>query len=416
MKTGIVWLRQDLRLKDNPTLTAACKECDKLAIVYIPDAYMGKAQKWWLFQSLQSLNESLEGNLIIRKGKPAAVLAEIAELIGAEKIYYSRRYEPDHREPKLPQLESESFNSSLLIEPWDITPQTAPYYRVFTPFWKRALQLITLPKALPKPKLPKLISLPSDEIVEPKISYPGWEPGEAGAHKQLKRFVAPSEFYKEQRDFPAQKGTSRLSPHLHFGEISPFDVYREIENVTYRSELGWREFSYHLLYHFPKLPTEPFDERFGHFPWKEAPEHLKAWQMGKTGYPIVDAGMRELLATGWMHNRVRMIVASFLTKDLKIHWREGADWFLEHLVDADLASNSASWQWVAGCGADAAPYFRIFNPLLQGEKFDPTGEYILKWCPEYEKDPHTTYDPIIDHSEARDEALAIFTKLSKGKK
>ncbi|MBS0623540.1 MAG: deoxyribodipyrimidine photo-lyase [Verrucomicrobia bacterium] len=419
MKKSIVWLRQDLRLRDNPALHFASQQSDQLAIVYILEEPLSKVQTWWLFQSLQQLSLSLQERgqtLIFRKGNALNILNELIAETGATSLYFNRRYEPQYSQPKLPQIEVFSYNGSLLLEPWEISPQKGSFFRIFTPFWKKALQLIEIPPERPIPKFPSPFNIKSDPIPESDLPDPLfsiWKPGEEGAHQHLKRFTQHSFYYPVHRDFPAKEGTSKLSPYFHFGEVSPQQIWRRIDQPVYRAELGWREFCYHLLHHFPNLPTEPFDERFKHIPWENNQAALHAWQKGETGFPIVDAGMRELKHTGWMHNRVRMITASFLTKDLRIAWQEGEAWFWKHLIDADLANNSANWQWVAGCGADAAPYFRIFNPILQGKKFDPQGEYILKWCPEYKQNPHDLYHPIVDHAQEREKTLQIFSQSIK---
>lgn len=310
-------------------------------------------------------------------------------------------------------IEAESFNAALLHEPWTVQNKSGRPFQVFTPFWRHCLALEDPPAALPAPRILPApdqwpASLELDRLkMEPTLNWADgiratWQPGEAGAAAQLGRFLKESfHGYGEQRNRPDLPGTSRLSPHLHFGEISPRQVWhalrrsaeqRGLPQTAWRhsqflAELGWREFSHHLLFHFPTTTTEPLRPEFLGFPWRKNPEHLKAWQEGRTGYPLVDAGMRELWTTGWMHNRVRMVAASFLVKDLRISWQEGAAWFWDTLVDADLAQNTLGWQWTAGCGADAAPYFRVFNPTSQGEKFDPNGDYVRKWCPELARIP-----------------------------
>jgi deoxyribodipyrimidine photo-lyase len=302
-------------------------------------------------------------------------------------------------------IESKSHSGSLLWEPWGITNENGTPYKVFSPFFKKGCLNAPPPRRpLPRPENPSFAADPECMSIEdlgllPSIPWdesmrPLWNVGEDGANQRLQEFLNEGlEDYKEGRNFPAEKKVSRLSPHLHFGELSPNQVWYAVQGQEgdaehFLSELGWREFSYHLLYHFPDLPTENLQEKFDNFPWENNPQFLKAWQQGKTGYPIVDAGMRELWETGYMNNRVRMIVASFLVKNLRVHWHHGAAWFWDCLLDADLANNSASWQWVAGCGADAAPYFRIFNPVTQGEKFDPEGDYIRRFLPEIARLPN----------------------------
>jgi deoxyribodipyrimidine photo-lyase len=357
-------------------------------------------------------------------------------------------------------LEVQSFNSALLFEPWTVANQEGKPFQVFTPFWRHCLGLNEpappqpAPDALPGPaRRPKSEPLAAFEL-EPKIDWAAglraaWQPGEAGAQAALRCFLeAAFTGYAQQRNRPDLPGTSRLSPHLHFGEIGPRQVWhglkawaarRGMADAAWRgsqflAEVGWREFAHHLLFHFPHTPTEPLRPEFARFPWRRHPEGLRAWQRGRTGYPIVDAGMRELWATGWMHNRVRMITASFLVKDLLVDWREGARWFWDTLVDADLASNTLGWQWTAGCGADAAPYFRIFNPVSQGEKFDPQGDYVRRWAPELAGLPaewiHQPWAappevlaragvelgrhypaPVVNHAIAREVALEAWAKI-----
>lgn len=466
---SIVWFRQDLRLSDNPALNEAVHNGSVLPI-YIHDecsgAYKtGSASKLWLHHSLDSLNKSLGGKLNFYSGSAKEIIFDIIKRNGANAIYWNRCYEPHriHADTEIKSeltkadIECKSFNGSLLWEPWDILKKDNTYYKVFTPFYRNGCLTANPPRnPLPKPEkiqcltdeksltihdLNLLPTLPWDKKIEPY-----WEIGEDAAHQKLRTFLEQGlEMYKEGRNFPSKAHVSRLSPHLHFGEISPNQAWHaaqhyghihELENGMdcFLSELGWREFSYYLLYHFPELPHQNFQRKFNHFPWQHDASLLKAWQQGKTGYPIVDAGMRELWETGYMHNRVRMIVASFLVKNLRIHWHEGANWFWDCLVDADLASNSASWQWVAGSGADAAPYFRIFNPILQGEKFDPDGAYTRHFIPELRHVPNKylfkpwmapthvlkasgvtlgeTYpNPIIDLEKSRDAALEAYKNI-----
>ncbi|GAB4236880.1 MAG: deoxyribodipyrimidine photo-lyase [Chlamydiales bacterium] len=475
MSPIIVWFRQDLRLQDHPALYHACqKEVPVIPIYIYDDVNPGKwlpgaSSRWWLHHSLQSLKNELakhHGTLYTFRGDPLKVLKKIVKDYKPQSLYWNRCYEPYaiERDKRIKTwasdegLEARSFNGSLLVEPWEVETNSGDPYRVFTPFWKAAQKEIQIDKILPVPKLtnfnkdiPYAETLESWKLVEANRDFSGfsiWTPGEEGAHQNLKRFLYYAlENYAEDRDVPGDEGTSKLSPHLHFGEISPNEVYLAIDRQhdrrnkdqaksceRYQAELGWREFSYHLLYHFPNIPESAFNPKFSDFPWHEDKPNHEKWQKGLTGYPIVDAGMRELFHTGWMHNRVRMLVASFLTKDLFIHWKEGEKWFWEHLVDADLANNSASWQWVAGSGADAAPYFRVFNPTLQGQKFDPEGKYVRKWVPEIAslpkqyihkpwEAPHELLEelgidlennyalPIVDHSEQREQALKYFEKI-----
>jgi deoxyribodipyrimidine photo-lyase len=387
---------------------------------------------------------------------------------GATAVLWNRRYEPAIRDRdakveaalRADGLQVESFNAALLHEPWTIQNQSGRPFQVFTPFWRHCLSHPDPPEVQPETqhlsapaKWPSSLAL-GELALEPRINWAdglraAWQPGEAGAKTNLRLFVANGfADYSEQRDRPDLAGTSRLSPHLHFGEISPRQIWRSLKRMAakrglslvqwrgsqFLAELGWREFSHHLLYHFPRTPTEPLRSPFRKFPWRKASACLKAWQRGCTGFPIVDAGMRELWSTGWMHNRVRMIVASFLVKDLLISWQEGARWFWDTLVDADLAQNTLGWQWVAGCGADAAPFFRVFNPVTQGASFDPAGVYIRRWCPELARLPakwiHRPHQappavlraaavelgrdypqPIVSHAIAREVALEAYRRI-----
>ena len=417
--TAIHWFRQDLRLSDNPALDSAA-QYETLIPIYILDEVnsgefkMGAASKWWLHQSLTKLNESLDGKLLVYQGNPHEILNKLIEEQEVSYVTWNRCYEPWRidRDKEIKRnfedknVTVESFSASLLWEPWTISKDDGTPYRVFTPFYKKGCLNSEEPR-LPAGKV-DLSNLYSEDLSSGSITdlnllptikwYKSfeeeWNPGEIGAEQNLNSFLDSGLLnYKEGRNFPSQEFVSRLSPHLHFGEISPNEVWyraKTKEGISgiekslahFHSELGWREFSYYLLYHFPDLPNKNFQEKFDIFPWQENEEFLALWQKGNTGYPIVDAGMRELWQTGYMHNRLRMIVGSFLVKNLLIDWRFGERWFWDCLVDADLASNSASWQWVAGSGADAAPYFRIFNPITQGLKFDPEGEYTKKYVPE----------------------------------
>lgn len=435
---SIVWFRQDLRISDNPALAAALARGDVLPVYILDDESagdwrMGAASRAWLHHSLESLSGSLDGRLLFFSGSAERILPLLAEAFNIDNVFWNRCYEPwrikrDQAIKSALQTAAttvESFNGSLLWEPWQILKKDATPYKVFTPYFRRGCLSKPAPR-LPKPQEDphsKLLSravigralaklqaqdlrggldvaalelLPSIDWYTNMLS--GWEIGEAAAHTKAQQFTdTPIQAYKERRDFPAEGYGSRLSPHLHFGEISPHQVWQyalqapsmsdETNRDHFLSELGWREFSYYLLYHWPQIPDKPFNPKYESFPWLEDQQGLEAWQRGQTGYPIVDAGMRELWQTGFMHNRVRMIVASFLVKNQLIPWRAGEAWFWDCLVDADLAANSASWQWSAGCGADAAPYFRIFNPVTQSEKFDSEGIYISTYCPELAKLP-----------------------------
>lgn len=463
---AIVWFRQDLRLTDNPSWANACCHHSAVIPLYILDdttSPIGGAQRWWLHHSLASLGKGLKKiglNICLRRGKALDILEQLVRDYQIDAIYWNRCYEPAAiaRDTEIKEFFQQcgvrvlSTNGSLLQEPWQITNSTGHFFKVFTPFWRACLKKMSIPEQHTIPTIPKTLDVHSELLAswellpakpnwaEPFAQY--WQPGEEGACSKLAAFVDNHlKGYTTSRDEPAKDTTSKLSPHLHFGEISPWQIWRAIETAKldrdcdlksverFLSEIGWREFSYHLLYHVPSLPNANFKANFDAFPWKNDDVFLKRWQQGLTGYPIVDAGMRELWHTGYMHNRVRMIVASFLTKDLFIDWRIGASWFLDTLVDADLASNSASWQWVAGCGADAAPYFRIFNPVLQGEKFDPEGVYVKQWVPELKSVPakwvHKPWmaqhsylakdypQPMVDHLEARNMALLYYKMIGK---
>lgn len=474
---SILWLRLDLRLADNPALEAAIHRGGQVVPVFIwsPDEEApwtpGGASKWWLHQSLAAVAARLRAvgsRLVIRRGRTLDTLRALAKESGADAIFWNRRYEPAvmARDAKVKEalrgdgLVVESFNAALLHEPWTIKNKSGKPFRVFTPFWKHCLTKpdpaapLVAPKTIPAPSIwPKSLSLDELEL-EPKHPWAdgfraAWRPGEAGATVTLNRFLSRAfDEYSAQRNRPDVVGTSRLSPHLHFGEIGPRQIWHGLARMAkkrglseaqwrgsqFLTEVGWREFSHHLLFHFPHTPTEPLRADFKKFPWRKNAAGLKAWQRGRTGYPIVDAGMRELWTTGWMHNRVRMIVASFLVKDLLLSWEQGAAWFWDTLVDADLAQNTLGWQWTAGCGADAAPYFRVFNPALQGEKFDPHGDYVRRWCPELANLPDkwihqpdkaaprilTAFgvelgriypEPIVSHHIAREVALEAFRNL-----
>ncbi|WP_100641429.1 cryptochrome/photolyase family protein [Alteromonas facilis] len=419
----IVWFRQDLRLNDNPALIWAVEQ-GHIIPVYIVDnvtpdrVELGGASQWWLHHSLVALNKSLDKRLHIYVGDPQKILLSLIQETGAKAVVWNRCYQPWQRsrdetiksEIKSTGIEVHSFNGSLLWEPMKITKQDGGVYKVFTPYYRKGCLNATAPRyPTSRPDNMRYASSPAgstsidDLALLPSIKwdeafYAHWTPGEKGAAEKLQSFIANAALsYKSDRDIPSVVGTSKLSTHLRFGEISPNQIWYALldqfggadnEHIdTYLSELGWREFSYYLLYHWPSIPTENFNDKFNRFPWNNNDADLKAWQKGLTGIPFVDAGMRELWQTGYMHNRVRMVVGSFLVKNLLVDWRKGERWFWDCLLDADLASNSASWQWVAGSGADAAPYFRIFNPVLQGEKFDKHGEYVKTYCPELSKLP-----------------------------
>lgn len=415
----LVWYRRDLRIKDNPALAYA-SACGAVLPIYILDKNCpercrpGGASQWWLHHSLQSLNQSLDDKLHCMSGDAIALITAMVKEHEIKRVVWNRGYEPWQitRDTLLKQIlqdlgvEVRSFNSHLLWEPWQILKKDNTPYKVFTPYYRRGcLSKISPRLPVGAPENLDIIYLNKfdkgvDSLnLKPRINWYSqmetlWHPGERGASDNLSNFLPDGVLdYKTLRDIPDIQGTSRLSPHLHFGEISPNQVwYAAIDALDgntedpgldcYLSELAWREFSHYLLYHFPTLPDKNLNPKFEHFPWRSDEASLKAWQKGQTGIPIVDAGMRELWKTGTMHNRVRMVVSSFLVKNLLVNWREGERWFWDCLLDADLAANNASWQWVAGTGADAAPYFRIFNPVIQGQRFDPEGSYVRQHCPE----------------------------------
>ena len=464
---AIHWFRQDLRVSDNPALTLASKHKKILPIYILDDENaeefkMGAASRWWLFHSLSILKKSLGDNLSIYKGNPHNIIEDITNRFNISSIYWNRCYEPwrTYRDTKLKDhfktkgINVESCNGSLLWEPWTIKKNDGTPYKVFTPFYRKGcLQSQEPRKPIPKPinanffldrdcsiSLEKLELLSNIKWYKKLDSH--WEIGEVGANKRLKYFLKEGiEHYKDGRNLPEKPYVSRLSPHLHFGEISPNQLWYAVQKFAknknidhFCSELGWREFSHNLLYYNPQLPTKNLQSKFNNFPWSTEKLHLKAWKDGQTGIPMVDAGMRQLWQTGYMHNRLRMIVGSFLVKNLLIHWSHGERWFWETLLDADLANNSASWQWIAGCGSDAAPYFRIFNPVIQGQKFDSQGNYVRLFVPEiaslpnkYLFNPWTTPKkileecrielgknypkPVVDLNKSRDMALLAFKSL-----
>ena len=454
---SLVLFRNDLRVADNPALTVAAARGEILPVfVYEPEAY-GEAAKWWLHHSLTALAQDL-GGLLVRQGDPLAIVKGVVADYGVDAVFWNRRYEPagiaKDTEMKAALgaagVVVESFPGNLLYEPWQIKTGSGGQFKVFSPFWRACLKEGAPAAPLERPSLAVFgaaAEVDGLDLLPTKPDWssgfgPMWTPGEKGALARLEHFLSEDlNGYKTGRDRPDQTHVSRLSPHLHFGEISPRQIWREVQRQCamypskqgdadkFLAEIGWREFSHQLLFHTPDLPKQNLNRAFDAYPWADNPDHLAAWQKGQTGYPLVDAGMRELWHTGYMHNRVRMVVASFLIKHLRIHWKHGMDWFWDTLLDADLANNTASWQWVAGSGADAAPYFRIFNPTTQAQKFDPKGDYIRKWCPELATLPtkvlHAPWEapalvlqeagvtlgatyphPIVDHKEARAAALA----------
>lgn len=476
---AIVWLRQDLRLADNPALYAAAESKRPLIILYILDDEtpgrwrIGGASRWWLHRSLEALGESVRkhgGALTLRRGRAEDVIGAIVRETGARSVYWNRCYEPYAvaRDTKLKAaltasgVEVNSFAGGLLVEPWEVSTKSNEPFKVFTPFWRACQAAPSRRAILGAPKKFSMYAgalasepLPSWKLLPHRPNWAAgfeaqWTAGEAGARAALERFIDERlRAYADARDQLGLLGTSRLSPHLHWGEISPEQVRSAVEAAAgqradlkpgadkFLAEIGWREFSYHLLFHWPELPEQNWRANFNSFPWRSDEAALEAWRRGRTGYPVVDAAMRELWTTGYMHNRARMIVASFLVKHLLIDWRQGEDWFWDTLVDADLANNAASWQWVAGSGADASPYFRIFNPVTQGERYDASGAYVRRWAPELAMLPDgvlhrpwaadsavlkaagvvlgATYPaPIVDHSAARQRALAAYGGLSSG--
>ncbi|MEO0981767.1 MAG: deoxyribodipyrimidine photo-lyase [Pseudomonadota bacterium] len=469
-----MWFRNDLRLADNPALHAAA-QAGPVICVYVfeedPAAArpLGGAAKWWLDKSLARLSEQIAskgGGLIIRRGAARAIVPDLAAECGASGVYWNRRYEARERDTdahvksalKAQDRTAESFNGSLLTEPWTVKTKSGGHYRVFTPYWKALLSDYVAPPPLGAPEklsASDLSSLSIDDLslhpTSPDWSVEfsdAWTPGEAAALDRLEAFLdGPVSNYGTDRNRPdLDQSSSGLSPHLRFGEVSPVTIWRAVRSridtgeigakdaMKFLSEVAWREFSYVLLFNEEDLEKVNYNRTFDEMAWRRGDDEFRAWSTGMTGYPMVDAGMRQLWRTGWMHNRVRMITASFLTKHLLIDWRRGEKWFWDTLVDADPASNPASWQWTAGSGADAAPYFRVFNPITQGQKFDETGAYVRHWCPELAKLPleylHAPWEapedvldaagvrlgetyprPVIDHADGRARALAAYEAL-----
>ncbi|GAC1304346.1 MAG: deoxyribodipyrimidine photo-lyase [Steroidobacteraceae bacterium] len=475
--TTLLWFRLDLRVADNLAFCAAAEHGDAVIPVYLHapteegDWRAGAASSWWLHHSLERLAEDLRGlgsRLIVRRCEDSLLeLLALAHDSGAKRVVWNRRYEPAvmARDQMIKTalrgagIEAESFNGGLLHEPWSARTKTGTAFQVFTPYWR---QCSTLPDPSPPSAAPtRLVPAQPWPRSEPLASLgllprknwaagfsAAWKPGSQAGHRLLAEFLDQHfDAYPSMRDHPGVDGTSRLSPYLHFGELSAREIWHATQrfavnrgqHTTWRdsrflTEIGWREFAYHLLYHFPQTPLQPLHERYSRMPWQTETAALAAWKRGQTGYPIVDAGMRQLWQTGWMHNRARMIAGSFLVKDLLIDWTQGARWFWDTLVDADLASNTLGWQWVAGCGADASPFFRIFNPSLQGAKFDASGDYVRRWVPELTALPdvwiHKPWDapadvlraakvglgqnyprPLVDHDAARQRALGALAKM-----
>jgi deoxyribodipyrimidine photo-lyase len=458
----IVWFRRDLRTEDNPALSYAAGRQAPVLPVYCADWERddrwapGEAGRWWLARSLECLATSLSARgapLVTMAGRPEEALPALARSVGAREVACNRLYEPyarslDRRISAALDRDGigfATFNAGLLFEPEDLVSRTGKPFVQFTAYWRSCRSLLepeppqTAPQRL---RSPERGNLPDGGrgaagSTPPAEGASSWQPGEAGAQVRLQRFVEQAlAGYEQARDYPGVEGTSRLSPHMHFGEIGPRQVWHAVRDVAWRGrgapglastagqgadggadaflrQLGWREFAHYLLFHLPWIAEEPFRPDFAGFPWQDDPVGLDTWQRGATGYPLVDAGMRQLLAEGWMHNRVRMVVASFLTKDLLISWGDGAAWFWDRLVDADLANNTLGWQWTAGCGPDAAPYFRVFNPVLQARRFDAEGTYVRRWkaATEAPGEEHAGPPPIVDHAVARARALAAFGGL-----
>ena len=478
--SAIYWLRREFRFRDNPALYHALANNDRVAVVYIycPEEEQpwapGAASRWWLHHSLQNFGQQLEdrgGMLILRQGPSLQTLKQICAELDSQTVYWNRLYEPAivARDKFVKKtltddgIQVKTFNAALLKEPWNATKKDGEAYKVYTPFSKQYFASDDLSTPLEPPEdfartcttlsslqLKQLGITPSGHWTEKLSQY--WLPGETAALNQLQSFLQHNVLdYPVERDIPSIDGVSKLSPYLHFGEISPRQIWHEVlfsaahfaDNghhaahtlcVTYLKQLVWRDFAHHMLFHFPHTTERPFRQQFEHFQWDQNISLLNAWQRGDTGIPLVDAGMRELWQTGWMHNRVRMIVASLLTKNGLVNWLEGARWFWDTLVDASLANNTMGWQWTAGCGVDAAPYFRIFSPVRQGQRFDPEGEYVKQWLPElsdvprkFIHEPWNTPDsvrvqcnfkpgknyplPVVDLSAGRGESLARFKAL-----
>lgn len=465
--------REDLRLSDNPALAAAVATGRPMICLFVQDAAerAGGARQWWLHHALTSLSADIDaagGRLVVVAGPQNKHVIDIVTQSNVAEVFWTRRYGPDHikmdsdLKADLQQkgVKVTSLNGRLLLEPWALKTGAGGHYRVFTPFWK-AMKRADAIRAI-VPRVDGIngydgglsgVDIASLQLLPDRPNWARefpdyWQPGERGAEARLTDFIATAaKGYRDDRNRPDRTGTSGLSPHLQHGEISPIQIWHAVHLAVdqgvvpddqadvFLSEIAWREFSYTLLFHHPNLENQEINQKFADFPWGPDDVSLAAWQMGQTGYPIVDAGMRQLWQTGWMHNRVRMIVGSFLVKHLMVDWRAGKEWFWDTLVDADLAANSASWQWIAGCGADAAPYFRVFNPILQGERFDPNGDYIRRYVPELSNVPDKYLcapwtapagvlndagvtlgvdypKPIVDHKLGRERALAAYKSIS----
>ena len=438
LMTALIWFRDDFRLTDHAALSAGAADPEGVVALYVLDEEseetraLGSAAKWWLHQSLAQVGEALEERgvtLILRRGRADRVVPEVAAEARADHVYWNRRYGVErHIDARIKErlrgsgVDAHSFVGGLLFEPWTVATQSGGHYRVYSPFWRACLSMPepAKPLPIPEPLRGAAVSLLSDRLetwgLQPTRPdwatgiAEHWQPGEQYALQQLDRFLSDSaSAYAKRRDFPADDVCSGLSPYLRWGEISPRTVWHRslasgADGGAFLSELGWREFAWHTTFHNAPLHLRELNPQFANFPWKDPDEQqLQAWQQGKTGYGLVDAGMRELWHTGTMHNRVRMVTASFLTKNLLTDWRIGEAWFWDTLVDADTASNPFNWQWVAGCGADAAPYFRIFNPVTQQKKFDPDGHYVNRWASDSVLSPE-----IVDVRATRARALAAY--------
>lgn len=465
MDTCLLWFRRDLRLLDNPALNWATQNCQRIIAVYIDDPEVdnpwraGAASRWWLHHSLQQLQQQLKTHgieLQLLQGDSISTLQHVLEQSHASRLVFNHLYEPYYRQQAVQlqqQLQTcfadrvtlQGFDSGLFFKPGTVLNNQQQPYRVYTPFYKKLRPLLdqhyshyristpqfagekppVLKQALPLSQLALLDTLPSPHPWHEKFN-PLWSPGEAGAHQALDEFLEqPIKQYQQQRDIPAVNGTSALSAALHFGEITPQQIFISLQPLLHGHESGinkdsietfikqllWREFAHHVLWHFPHTQNQPMDNRYQNSFWKKDAALLRKWQQGRTGIPIIDAGMRQLWQTGWMHNRVRMICSSFLTKNLGLHWLDGARWFWDTLLDADLANNSMGWQWVAGCGVDAAPYYRIFNPLTQSKRFDPDNAYTQQWL---DTDTYTAdATPLVNLSSSREAALQRFKRYIK---
>ena len=469
----IYWFRNDLRISDNPALFAAAEMGEVLPVFILSDSEndLGSASKWWLHHSLHDLNERLGDRLNLLRGDATKIICDLAKEQEIDAVFWNRCYEPTHLAQErsiarnLEQLgiEANSFNGSALWEPWEVLKGDGSPYKVFTPFFRRGC----LSRPLPDEPVGGVASIKLSDLVEsttsledmnllPSVDWDSglrerWDVSEAGAHQNLNEFLENKlSGYSEGRDFPSRHMSSNLSPYISWGLISAHRIYQRLKqrmgqfedgsyDDAFLSQLGWRGFAQSLLYHFPDLPEKNMQRKFDSFPWIENESNFDAWKMGQTGFPFVDAAMRELWQTGFMHNRLRMVAGSFLVKNLLIDWRRGRDWFWDCLVDADLANNSMGWQWVSGCGVDAAPYFRVFNPVTQGRKFDPDGAYTYRYVPELQKLPikylfspwdapaavleeaevvlGTDYpEPIVDIAESRKRALEAYSMVrSQGK-